>query len=77
MLDIVCMLFHIIRAYFPAEVRWSMLLPMFDNFAFISCMTTVLYCIWFTLRYERRGKIIWVVYVRVFLCVYVLCMFFV
>lgn len=51
MLDIVCMLFHIVRAYFPAEVRWSCLLPIFDNFAFVSCMTTVFYSIWFTLRY--------------------------
>lgn len=50
MLDIVCMLFHIVRAYFPAEVRWSNLLLTFDKFAFVACMTTVIYCMYFTLR---------------------------
>eukprot|EP00192_Tetraselmis_astigmatica_P020114 CAMPEP_0117666874 /NCGR_PEP_ID=MMETSP0804-20121206/10629_1 /TAXON_ID=1074897 /ORGANISM="Tetraselmis astigmatica, Strain CCMP880" /LENGTH=217 /DNA_ID=CAMNT_0005474489 /DNA_START=201 /DNA_END=855 /DNA_ORIENTATION=+ len=50
MLDIVVMLFNIIRAYFPAEIRWSVIMILFDKFAFLACMATVLYGIFFTLR---------------------------
>lgn len=50
MLDIVVMLFTIIHSYFPAEIRWSMLLGFFDMFAWTSCMSTIVYCIFFTLK---------------------------
>lgn len=50
MMDIVVMLFNILRAYFPAEFRWSILLVIFDKFSFLACMATVLYAVFFTLR---------------------------
>ena len=50
MLDIVVMLFNILRAYFPAEIRWSVLMVLFDKFSFLCCMATILYGVFFTLR---------------------------
>mmetsp|Transcript_41461 Transcript_41461/g.105041 ORF Transcript_41461/g.105041 Transcript_41461/m.105041 type:complete len:249 (-) Transcript_41461:231-977(-) len=50
MMDIVVMLFNILRAYFPAEFRWSIILVLFDKFSFLACMATVLYAVFFTLR---------------------------
>ena len=50
MLDIVVMLFNILRAYFPAEIRWSVIMNLFDKVAFLCCMATILYGVWFTLR---------------------------
>lgn len=49
MLDIVCMLFNILRAYLPAEIRWSNVLVLYDTFSWNICMATILYCIFFTL----------------------------
>ncbi|KAL3137280.1 Protein TIC 20-II, chloroplastic [Trebouxia sp. C0010 RCD-2024] len=49
MLDIVAMLFSIVRAYFPAEVRWSAILPVFDMFSWNICMGTIIYCVFWTL----------------------------
>ena len=49
MLDIVVMLFSIIRAYFPAEFRWSAVLVTFDMFSWNICMGTIIYCVFWTL----------------------------
>lgn len=50
MLDIGVMLFNILRAYFPAEIRWSIIMVLFDKFSFLACMATILYGVFFTLR---------------------------
>lgn len=50
MLDIVVMLFTILHSYFPAELRWSWVLSVFDCYAWVMSMSTVLYCVYFTLR---------------------------
>eukprot|EP00803_Ostreobium_quekettii_P008517 evm.model.scf_337.2 EVM.evm.TU.scf_337.2 scf_337:8310-12018(+) len=50
MLDIVVMLFTILHSYFPAELRWSWVLSVFDSFSWVASMATVLYCVFFTLR---------------------------
>mmetsp|Transcript_38166 Transcript_38166/g.90626 ORF Transcript_38166/g.90626 Transcript_38166/m.90626 type:complete len:247 (-) Transcript_38166:207-947(-) len=50
MLDIGVMLFNILRAYFPAEIRWSVLMVLFDKFSFVVCMATIMYGVFFTLR---------------------------
>jgi len=44
-LDIVTMLFTLVRQYFPAEIRWSPLMNWYDMFAFNACMCTIVYCI--------------------------------
>lgn len=49
MLDIVVMLFSIVRAYFPAEFRWSAILVTFDMFSWNISMGTILYCVFWTL----------------------------
>ena len=49
MLDIVVMLFSIVRAYFPAELRWSLILTSFDMFSWNICMGTIIYCVFWTL----------------------------
>ena len=49
MLDIVVMLFSIVRAYFPAELRWSAVLVTFDMFSWNICMGTIVYCVFWTL----------------------------
>ena len=49
MLDIVVMLFTIVRTYFPAEVRWSVVLDIFDMFSWNICMGTIIYCVFWTL----------------------------
>jgi uncharacterized membrane protein len=50
MIDIVVMLFTIIRSYFPSELRWTAVLTVFDNFSYMFCMVPVLYCIYYSLR---------------------------
>ena len=45
MLDIVTMLFTLVRQYFPAEFRWSSLMHVYDMFAYNMCLVTILYCI--------------------------------
>lgn len=50
MLDIVVMLFHIIRAYLPAELKWSAISHFVDMFAWTCCMGTVVYAVFWTLR---------------------------
>jgi hypothetical protein len=55
MLDIVVMLFHILRAYLPAEVKWSILSQYFDMFGWTCCMGTVVYCVFWTLRWGAGG----------------------
>jgi len=50
MLDIAVMLFTILHTYFPAEMRWSWVLPLFDMCSWMVCMTTILYCVFFSLR---------------------------
>ncbi|BDA46212.1 probable Tic20 family protein Ycf60 at C-terminar half [Coccomyxa sp. Obi] len=49
MLDIVSMLFTLLRAYVPAEVRWSFILDIYDMFSWNICMCTILYCVFFSL----------------------------
>ncbi len=44
-LDIVTMLFTLVRQYFPAEIRWSPLMNWYDMFAFNACICTIVYCI--------------------------------
>ncbi|PSC72911.1 chloroplast envelope translocase family [Micractinium conductrix] len=50
MLDIVVMLFHILRAYLPAELKWSVIGHYFDMFGWTCCMATVLYAVFWTVR---------------------------
>lgn len=50
MIDITAMMFNLVRMYFPAEVRWSVLLDFFDRYAYIASMATILYCVFWTLR---------------------------
>ena len=50
MLDIVVMLFHIVRAYLPAELKWSAIAKFVDMFAWTCCMGTVVYAVFWTLR---------------------------
>lgn len=50
MLDIVVMLFHIVRSYLPAEVKWSVLSRYIDMFSWVCCLGTVIYCVFWTLR---------------------------
>lgn len=50
MLDIVVMLFHIVRAYLPAELKWSAIAQLIDMFAWTCCMGTVVYAVFWTLR---------------------------
>ena len=49
MLDIVSMLFTLLRAYVPAEFRWSYLMDIYDMFAWNVTMATILYCVFFAL----------------------------
>ena len=55
MLDIVVMLFHILRAYLPSEVKWSILGNYFDMFGWTCCMATVLYAVFWTVRCGAGG----------------------
>lgn len=55
MLDIVVMLFHILRAYLPSEIKWSFLGNYFDMFGWTCCMGTVLYCVFWTVRCGTEG----------------------
>jgi hypothetical protein len=50
MLDIVVMLFHILRAYLPSELKWSLVGQYFDMFGWTCCMGTVLYAVFWTVR---------------------------
>ena len=50
MVDIITMLFTLVRNYFPAEIRWSPLQDVFDIFTFSMVMFTILYCMFFALR---------------------------
>ncbi|KAK9818263.1 hypothetical protein WJX72_009724 [[Myrmecia] bisecta] len=49
MLDIVVMLFNILRQYFPSELRWSLVMSLFDMFSWSICMSIILYCVFFAL----------------------------
>lgn len=51
MLDIITMVFNLLRSYFPAEFRWSILMDIYDMFAFNACMCTIVYCMFYALRY--------------------------
>jgi len=52
MLDIICMLAEILRTYLPAEIRWSVLLDVFDKYAYMSIMIPVIYSMICCLRGE-------------------------
>ena len=47
---ILVMLFHIVRSYLPSELKWSIVGRYFDMFALTCCMSTVVYCVFWTLR---------------------------
>ncbi|KAK9842566.1 hypothetical protein WJX81_006375 [Elliptochloris bilobata] len=49
MLDIVSMLFTLLRTYIPAEIRWSYFMDLYDMFSWNICMCTLLYCVFFAL----------------------------
>ena len=49
MLDIVSMLFTLLRAYVPAEFRWSLLMDFYDMISWNICMCTIVYCVFFAL----------------------------
>ena len=49
-LDIVVMLFTLVRTYFPPDFMWSPLLGWFDAFAYSFCVCPILYCIFWALR---------------------------
>ena len=51
MLDIITMVFNLLRSYFPAEFRWSILMDIYDMFAFNACMCTIVYCMFYALRW--------------------------
>ena len=51
MLDIVSMLFTLLRTYIPSEIRWSFIMDLYDMFAWNICMCTLVYCIFFALWY--------------------------
>ena len=50
MLDIVVMLMHILKAYLPAEIKWSVISHFVDMFMWTTCMGTVVYAVFWTLR---------------------------
>lgn len=50
MLDIVVMLMHIVKAYLPAEIKWSVISHFVDMFMWTTCMGTVVYAVFWTLR---------------------------
>lgn len=67
MLDIVVMLFTILHSYFPAELKWSWVLSVFDQYSWVASMGTVLYCVLFTLigRYPDLPYVSEAVYIQV------------
>ena len=50
MIDICAMMFNLLRMYFPAEVRWYVLLDYFDKYAYVSSMALILYSVFWSLR---------------------------
>ena len=66
MLDIVVMLFHILRAYLPSELKWSLVGQYFDMFGWTCCMGTVLYAVFWTVRCVR--VLAWMAVVVVVAC---------
>ena len=57
MLDIVSMLFTLLRTYIPAEIRWSYFLDLYDMFAWNICMSVLLYCVFFALWCAMSGYV--------------------
>ena len=57
MVDIITMLFTLVRQYFPAEFRWSPLQDVFDIFTFSMVMFTILYCMFFALRCSTQASV--------------------
>ena len=55
MLDIVGMIFQILRGYFPESVLMSPLVDFYDTFAYTLCIFPVLYCIYYALTYVVWG----------------------
>ncbi|KAL6766201.1 TIC20 [Auxenochlorella protothecoides x Auxenochlorella symbiontica] len=51
MLDIVVMLIHILRTYLPPHVVWSPLKDWWDMITWVMCFSTILYCVFWTLRW--------------------------
>lgn len=50
MVDIVVMLFQLLRYYLPREIRISFLADWFLKLSFGICLSTILYCMFFALR---------------------------
>lgn len=49
MLDIVGMIFQILRGYFPESVLHSPLVDFYDTISYTLCLFPVLYCIYYSL----------------------------
>ena len=41
---------HIIKAYLPAEIKWSVIAHLVDMAMWTTCMGTVVYAVFWTLR---------------------------
>lgn len=50
MLDIVSMIFTILRGYLPPGIMWSPAVQAYDTFAYTICLMPVLYCIVYALE---------------------------
>jgi hypothetical protein len=49
MLDIVGMIFQILRGYFPESILMSPVLDFYDTISYTLCLFPVLYCIYYAL----------------------------
>lgn len=50
MLDIISMIFTLVRGYLPPAVMWSPLVGFYDTFSYTVCLFPVLYCIVYALE---------------------------
>lgn len=50
MLDIISMIFSLLRGYLPPAVMWSPWVQAFDTFSYTICLMPVLYCIIYALE---------------------------
>ena len=55
MLDIVGMIFQILRGYFPQSILMSPVVDFYDTLAYSLCIFPVLYCIYYALTYVFVG----------------------
>jgi hypothetical protein len=50
MLDIISMIFTLVRGYLPPAAMWSPLVQVYDTFSYTICLMPVLYCIVYALE---------------------------